>query len=265
MLFYCTQNIYTKIKRTSIEVNMNSKEISYQEYINRENELLHAPFDPELEFYNYVKLGDIDKVTQLCTEPLTSKEGLGILSDDYIKHIRYHFIITTAMVARYCIEGGMELSRAYTLSDYYIRKSDELKTAEEIAKLHDEMCLDYTSRMNTLNKSKSSSSHISKALDYIYNNLHVKITSEEIADHVGLNPSYFSRLFKSEIGVSVSEYIRNKKIEVAQNMLKYTNYSVAEISTTLAFPTQSYFTEQFKKQTGMTPAKYRSDTHHQFL
>lgn len=244
---------------------MNSKEISYQEFVNRENELLHAPYDPELEFYTYVKMGDEQKVSELCAELLTEKEGLGILSDNYLNHIRYHFIITTAMVARYCIEGGMELSRAYTLSDYYIKKADELNDPKEIALLHNKMCLDYTSRMHTLNKAKSSSSHITKALDYIYNNLHMKISNDDIADYIGLNPSYFSRLFKSEIGVSVSEYIRDKKIEVAQNMLKYSNYTVAEISNTLAFPTQSYFTEQFRKKTGMTPAKYRSDTHHQFL
>jgi AraC-like DNA-binding protein len=52
-------------------------------------------------------------------------------------------------------------------------------------------------------------------------------------------------------------YIQKKKIETAQNMLKYSDYSPAQIASILAFPTQSYFVEVFKKRVGMTPKKYQ--------
>ena len=80
---------------------------------------------------------------------------------------------------------------------------------------------------------------------------------EELAEYVDLNPSYLSRLFKKEVGTSISEYIRRQKLETAKNMLVYSEYRPAEIATTLAFPSQSYFTEIFHKYTGLTPKEYR--------
>ena len=80
----------------------------------------------------------------------------------------------------------------------------------------------------------------------------------ELAEHVGLNASYLSRLFKKETGISVSEYIQQLKIDTAQNMLLYSDFTPARISSVLAFPDQSYFTQVFKKYTGMTPMKFRS-------
>ncbi len=242
-----------------------NKEIYYQEYLNRENDLLHAPYNSELDFYSCVKSGNIAQVEVLCEEPLIDKKELGILSDNYVNHIRYHFVITTAMVARYCIEGGMELSTAYTLSDYYIKKADTINNAKAISDLHREMCIDYTNRMRSLRKSRTCSPNISRALDYIYDHLHTRISIEDLADHVGLSTAYLSRLFKAELGVSVTDYIRDKKIDTAKNMLRYSDYPIAQISNTLAFPSQSYFTEQFRKLTGHTPSKYRKEFHRQLL
>ena len=233
------------------------KEIVYQEYINRENEVLHAPYDPELEFYSLVQLGDVSRVTELCSVSLLEKENLGQLSKNFLRHIKYHFVITTAMVARYCIEGGMETTTAYTLSDFYINKADVAGSAETISELHRIMCIDYTKRMQQLRKKKVCSRHVALALDYIYDNLHTKITVPVLANYVDLNPSYFSRLFKEETGQTVSDYIRNKKIDTAKQMLMYSDYSQIEISNILAFPSQSYFTEIFRKTTGVTPIKFR--------
>lgn len=233
------------------------KELFYQEYLHRENEILHAPYNAELEFYVHVQEGNVKKVTELCAESLLEKEGLGKLSENYVRHIKYHFVITTALVARYCIEGGMELSTAYTLSDFYIKKADETATAEAVAALHPQMCIDYTKRMKQLRKKKVCSSHIAHALDYIYDHLHTRITVPVLAEYVGLNPSYLSRLFKEETGQSITDYVRSKKIETAQNMLIYSEYSPSQIANILAFPNQSYFTQIFRKNTGITPTQYR--------
>jgi AraC-like DNA-binding protein len=78
-----------------------------------------------------------------------------------------------------------------------------------------------------------------------------------LADYVKLNPSYLSRLFKKETGISISTYIQKRKIETAKNMLKYSNHTTSQIASILAFPTQSYLIKVFRKQVGMTPKKYR--------
>ena len=234
------------------------RELFYKEYIQREEEILRAPYNPELEFYSVIKSGNVTKVRELCSQPLLSKEGLGILSENPLQNMKFHFVITTALVARYCIEGGMEVAAAYSLSDFYIQKADQCKTPKEVSDLHPIMCEDYAKRMRNLRKQKVCSKPVARCIDYIYDHLHTRITVDVLADYVNLNPSYLSRLFKKEVGSSISEYIQSRKIETAQNMLVYSEYSPAQIASTLAFPSQSYFTEVFKKRTGLTPVKYRA-------
>ncbi len=234
------------------------KELVYKNFFQMENNILHAPYNPELEFYSVIKSGNVEKTKELCKESLLSKVGLGSLSKNKLKNICYHFIITTALVARYCIEGGMDLTTSYSLSDFYIQKADECKVPEEISELHYVMCIDYAKRMKNLRKKKICSKHIAICIDYICENLHTRITIKELANRVKLEQSYLSKLFKKEVGVTISEYIQEKKIETAQNMLIYSEFTPAEISSILAFPNQSYFTEVFKKWTGMTPKQYQA-------
>lgn len=71
--------------------------------------------------------------------------------------------------------------------------------------------------------------------------------------------SYLSRLFKKEVGVSISTYIRDLKIESAKELLKYGEMSMIEIANHLSFSSQSHFIQQFRDATGVTPKKYRDE------
>lgn len=233
------------------------KEITLKEMLLRESAELHAPYVPEFEFYYAVKNGDIEKVSRLCEDDFTEKSGLGVLSDDPLQSMKYHFTITAAMLARYAIDAGLELESAYSLSDLYIRKCDRLRTLPQISSLHREMSMEFTKRMSELRKSRVFSKQIVLCVNYIFENLHRRITIEDLAQHTGLHPNYLSRLFRRETGASVTDYITAKKIAVAKNMLKYTDNSVSIIAEMLAFSSQSYFTKIFREHEGMTPKKYR--------
>jgi YesN/AraC family two-component response regulator len=234
------------------------KEQIYHQYLQREKEFIRAPYQSEFEFYAAVRSGDVARVKQLCEENFEGKqEGWGLLSTNPLQNLKYHFAITVAMIARQCIEGGMELSDSYSLSDFYIRKADESKKASDITDLHKTMCVDYAKKMRALRKKMITSMPVAKAVDYIYDHLHTQITLEELAEYVKLNPAYFSRLFKKEMGIPVSTYIRRQKIETAKNMLAYSEFQVSQIAQILAFPSQSYFAEIFKKETGFTPMEYK--------
>lgn len=223
----------------------------------RENEIFHAPYGPEFEFYLAVKNGEVDKVSGLCKSEFSEKNGFGKLSENPLQNIKYHFVVTAALISRYCIEGGMEHETAYSLSDLYIQKADVCTSAAQISQLHAEMSADYAKRMKELNKKQIFSKQITRCVDYIYNNLHKRIFISDLSKYTGLNPSYLSRLFKKEMGITVTEYIQNKKIETAKNMLKYSRYLPSQIALILAFPNQSYFVDVFKKKVGMTPKKYQ--------
>ena len=78
-----------------------------------------------------------------------------------------------------------------------------------------------------------------------------------MAEQFHIHPDYLSALFKKTENKTITAYILEEKLNLCKNLLKYSNYSIQEISAYFAFPSQSYFTRQFKKSTGMTPLRYR--------
>lgn len=236
---------------------LTDRELFYKEYVRREHSTFRASYPAELSFYTAIKTGDMNKVREYMIPSIIEKEGLGTLSENPLQNLKYHLVITIAMSARYCIEGGMDLSEAYGLSDVYIQKTDRCRTPAEIEELHRTACLDYAGRMRLLRKRKIHTGPVAKCIDYIYDHLHTRITVAGLAGHTGLDPSYLSRLFKKEVGVTINEYIGIQKIGTAKNMLAYSDYGSAQIASILAFPSQSYFSEVFRKHTGTTPLQYR--------
>lgn len=231
------------------------KKLSHVEFLNREYNVSHLSYEREMAFFQSIKSGNLNETRRLF-KPLNSEE-LGKLSDDRIRNLKYHLIITIAFITRYCIEGGMEMEAAYNLSDIYIRSLDKCVYEEEINKLHHDVVEDFTRRMQMLQKTNHYPKSIKICLDYIYDNLHTKITLEKLAETVSLSPAYLSKLFHKEVGMSISEYIVKKRIEAAENMLKYSDYSCSDISNYLCFSSESHFIHVFKKHTGLTPKCYR--------
>ena len=91
----------------------------------------------------------------------------------------------------------------------------------------------------------------------IYEHLHEELTLTLLADHVGLNPSYLSKLFSKEKGMSIKSFIIQAKVSTAENLLRYSDFSCLEISLALGFSSQSAFISVFKKINGITPKKFR--------
>lgn len=236
-----------------------SKEWYKSEFLQHELLEPHRAIEHEFTFYDAIATGNLEYVKENCnSNAFTDPDGMGKLSEDKLQNIRYHFVVTTAMIARYCVHNGMEQEKAYGLSDFYILKMDKCRTIPEISELHDTMCIDYCSKMQIIMKQQIISKPIVLCLDYIYSHIHYRITLEELAEHLSLSPTYLSKLFKKEVGISLSSYIANTKIEKAKNLLQYSEYSISDIANYLAFSSQSHFIQVFQKRTGHTPHKYRS-------
>jgi AraC-like DNA-binding protein len=238
--------------------------MAYRLYSNNndfedEGDFVHRQQNDELIFYNQVVSGDIDAIMENCRQHrFLDKEGVGVLSKDHVQNLKYHFVVTAAIMSRTCIDGGMDMESSFTLSDYYIGQLDDLKTEKEVEQLHNKMIQDYTKRMATLRQTKTLSKPINECLNYIHAHIKDRITILDLAAHTGKSDSYISRLFKKELNMAFSDYIRSAKIEKAKNMLRYSQVSLVEISSYLSFSSQSHFIKVFKEETGMTPKKYRS-------
>lgn len=235
-----------------------NKDLNYRLYLQRTSGFTRAPFNKEFERYKLIQSGDVDAVRKAINSSKADYlDGKGMLSKDAVRNVMYHFVVSAALMSRVCVEGGMAHDEAFTLSDIYIQRADECASVKQIIALQSEMQIDFTKRMRQVKKTNIVSLHIRKCIDYIYDHLQDKLTVELLADYVGLNPSYLSRLFSNETGVSIKKFILNAKTETAQNLLKYSDFSYLEISLALGFSTQSAFISVFKNQTGVTPKKYR--------
>lgn len=241
----------------SLDKEDTNKRLAYEQFIKREYNLNHLAVEQEFAFYNAVKMGDLLQVRKIML-PLHDQQ-LGKLSDNRIRNLKYHLIITIALITRFCIEGGMQSEDAYTLSDIYIQKLDKMSSEDELSQLHQKVILDYTRKMQKIHHSVgvNFSRNITRIMDYVYDHLHEKISLDSIAQTLGMNKTYLCKAFKDETDMSIGNYIILRKVEAAQNMLVYSDYSFIEISNILGFSSHSHFIECFKKITGMTPKKYR--------
>ena len=231
------------------------RELLSRQFMQSENDYHHSSFETEFEFYSAVRTGDLDTVKRLYT-PLDT-QGKGRLSKDDLRNVKYHLVITIAMLCRFCIEGGLDPETAYTISDIYINKCDECKSEESVMEVHKEVIVYYTKQMKKLAAQNVYSKHILMCFDCIFDNIYNGVTVNQIADELNITPQYLSRLFKEEVGVKLSDFIMSKRIQAAENMLRYSEYSPLDIANSLSFSSHSHFIACFRKQTGLTPKQYR--------
>lgn len=230
-------------------------ELTQIEFKNREYLINHIPYDREMAFYQSIKNGDMEEMHRLF-KPLNI-EGFGKLSENPLRNLKYHLIITVAMITRYVIESGLEMEAAYNLSDIYIRKIDVCQDEESVHETHIELCEAYVKRMQAHKKKKLYSKPIIQCIDYIYDNLHNKISLDDLAEVSGFSSSYISKLFHSEVNITIAQYIQNKRIDAAKNLLIFTEYTTTDIANYLRFSSESYFINVFRKNVGLTPKKFR--------
>jgi len=102
---------------------------------------------------------------------------------------------------------------------------------------------------------------IKKAQNYINMNYAHDINLEKMSEMAGFNATYFSVLFKKEIGIGFVEYLINIRIKVAKRLLADTNKSILDICLEVGYNDIKHFTKQFKKITKLTPSEYRK-LHH---
>lgn len=98
---------------------------------------------------------------------------------------------------------------------------------------------------------------IRQAQKYMEEHYNEKIVLEDLAEIVGLNPVYFSVLFKKETGINVSAYLLNVRMEKAKEFLCNTNETIAAIGDRVGYKDSRYFSQTFAKQVGVKPALYR--------
>lgn len=99
---------------------------------------------------------------------------------------------------------------------------------------------------------------VKAATEYINKNISSMINSEDVAKECCLSVKQLGRVFKSEMGISVSEYIKRVRLNSAKSLLITTDLSIKEIAYSVGFESQSSFMAFFKHRMGVSPGIFRN-------
>lgn len=233
------------------------KEINHMIFDNREEGNIHFSYGQEVSTFQYIKCADfskIDTIVEIFKSNKTSR-----LSSNEDRNMRYLFACCCTLCSKFAIEGGLPFEYTYNIGDCFIRRMDECTNRDEIIDLYREMITFYMEQVDGVKKNGEYSSSVQKAINYIFTHIHNPITVGDVCESVGFTKSYFSKIFKKELGTSLAEYIRYEKIKQAKNYLMYYDIPTSDIGNYLGFSTQSHFISCFKKYTGVTPRFFREE------
>jgi len=226
--------------------------------VNNDYNLKHIEDISEVEerLLSIVRNGDVEIAQSFDFQKISNQ--LLMNQNNSFTNMKTNLMIFDALCNREAVKAGVDLLLAYKISNnikFYINKvslSSEIRyVAQKILTTYAKTVKDYT----LLNHS----SNIKKIILYIRKNLTNKISLDDIANDLFITKEHLSRLFKKEMGITISEYIIKTKILEAKNLLKETDYNILDIAVLLNFANSSHFSNSFKKITGLSPSDYRKN------
>lgn len=259
LLYYMCSGLVTDSRA---QFNLNHNKLYQQSKINESIQMYKAspqvnsrvyPYEKEKALITKLKTGDTEQSKALLNDLL----GYVFFAEgNNFEVVKSRALELSSLLSRAAIEGGatsdsvLKVNNQFLMSLQNITDLDDLcyKLQETIDVFTDCMFNYIPSKGNEITK---------KAIRYISQNFSRNLTLDEVADHVHLNPAYFSTLFKQSTGSSFKEYLNMVRIEESKRLLSNTDYSIIDISLATGFEDQSYFSKVFKKYTGLTPKQYR--------
>ena len=231
--------------------------LDQQIFEQRETADYHVPQDFEKAICDAVELGNRALLERALLSPVQGH--VGRMSANDLRQQKYSFICMAVLSSRAAIRGGLEPETAFSLSDLYCQRADLLTEIPLLQNLTFTMLMDFCSKVREIRKRPASSKIIENCLRYISVHLHEPISLDILSDYCGLCGRSLSIRFKSEMGIGIPEYIHREKLQEARYLLRNTDKTLSQITNYLNYPSQSYFTQIFKKYEGLTPQQYREN------
>lgn len=227
---------------------LNSEEIhepdanAYPYPVNSEKKLLQA-----------LNMNRLEEAVQIFHEIMAAFEYAPYYTFNvFIVHLAFSVI----GAANEAIVYGTEKNNRFLVSSF-VSGLDKMETMQEIKAYFLGLFEEIAARNDQRKKTKSESLHQRIAAYLQAQFCNPSISMDSIAAELGFSPAYFGRLFKSYFHCSFVDYVNNKRLEKAIELMLTMNSSNEEISVMVGYTSSSYFYKVFRKTFGVTPAEYK--------
>lgn len=223
--------------------------------------LEHRPYDRVRELYLYqepalmaaIRRGDRGEARRLINLVLVHIYTAGEERSDLLKGLLLELVV---MMSRAAIEAGGGQSEVLGMNFRFLTRLADVDDDEDLA---DWLRETLERLISTIQAQEDFTPPllVTKAMGYLRRNIGNEITRDEVARHAGISPSHFSRLLKERTGRSFTELVRQCRVDLAIELLREPEMSLAEIADACGFCDQSYFTRVFNETKGLTPGQFR--------
>lgn len=186
--------------------------------------------------------------------------GVRVKGPDMLLRGKLSVVTFISLCVRAAVEGGLSPEDAYSRGDAYMEGLMSCTTLGDVRQINHTMYEDFVRRVHSNQNNPRYSRQTQSTCDFIQIHADEKLMTAELARRIGYSEYYFTRKFKEEVGISVSEYLKLARIERAKQLLTFSSQTIQEISDQLQFCSRSYFSEVFHRIVGESPAIYREQS-----
>lgn len=178
---------------------------------------------------------------------------------DPVRNLKNYAIIMNTLLRKAAEQGGVHPLYLDNLSSEYAGKIEQITSAAAGYGLMTEMYRGYC-RLVRRHATKNYSPPVRKAIAHIDSDLNGELGLKSLAELQGINASYLSTLFKKETGQTVTDYVNQRRMHLAVQLLGGTRLQIQTVAQHCGIPDVNYFTKVFKKYVGKTPGQFRQDS-----
>lgn len=207
----------------------------------------------EQELFISLRAGNVEKSLHELERYFEAMNGLRPLPEPhYVRSLYYELAFVMLRVLYEKVPFTVLQTFDRTLRD---RGNQELDSIQKFQQLLKELC---QAGCAWIEKERVSDSAqlIYRAVDYIRTNLQLDLTIDHCARYLNISGGHFASLFKKVTGSTFNQFVTNERIDRAKQLL-IDNYQVQEIAIALGYEHRRYFSEVFKKHTGLTPSEFK--------
>lgn len=179
------------------------------------------------------------------------------MTGDSLREAKDNVIMFTAKCAKAAVEGGVSPKQARQMQQETVRRAEETRTLTELSELNHQTYERFILMVHDLRGHENISKPVQIACDYIKAHFMEPIRLEDLARASCYSEYYLSRKFQKEMGIRLSDYIRDTRLEYAKIWLLSTEKTVEEISEQLQFCSRNYFSRVFREKEGVSPQEFR--------